>query len=148
MSRAMTAVGNDRDEVLGRRIGAGLIDLVVVVALLVVLGLLIGENETGNGRVQVSLNGGPALVWGGLSLLYYFASEAISGRTLGKRLLGIRVAAADGARAGAGKIAVRTAFRLIDGIGFYLIGLIMVLASGKRRQRLGDLAAGTNVVAG
>jgi uncharacterized RDD family membrane protein YckC len=143
----MTGVANDPTEVLGRRIGAGLVDLLVVIALLVVLGLLIGESESGNGGAQVSLNGGPALVWAALSLLYYFASEAISGRTLGKRLLGVRVAAAGGGRAGVGQIAVRTAFRLIDGIGFYLIGLIVVLVSGKRRQRLGDLAARTNVVA-
>ena len=139
---------NDRTEVLGRRIGAGLIDLMVVVALLVVLGFLIGESETGDGGAQVSLNGAPALVWAVLSLLYYFASEAITGRTLGKHLLGLRVAAADGERAGAGQIAVRTAFRLVDGIGFYLIGFIVVLASGRRRQRLGDLAARTTVVAG
>ncbi len=144
----MTGVASDPAEVLGRRIGAALVDLVVVVALVVVLGLLIGESESGNGRVQVSLNGGPALVGFALALLYYFASEAISGRTLGKRLLGVRVAAAGGGRAGVGQIAVRTAFRLIDGIGFYLIGLIVVLASGKRRQRLGDLVARTNVVAG
>jgi uncharacterized RDD family membrane protein YckC len=143
----MTGVANDPTEVLGRRIGAGLVDLLVVIALLVVLGLLIGESESGNGGAQVSLNGGPALVWAALSLLYYFASEAISGRTLGKRLLGVRVAAAGGGRAGVGQIAVRTAFRLIDGIGFYLIGLIVVLVSGKRRQRLGDLAARTTVVA-
>ncbi len=91
---------------------------------------------------------GPALVWVALSLLYHLASEAITGRTLGKRLLGRRVARTDGGRAGLGAIALRTAFRLIDGIGFYLIGLIAVLATGERRQRLGDLAAGTTVVAG
>ncbi len=106
----MTAMAHDRTEVLGRRIGAGLLDLVVVVALLVALGLLIGESETGDGSVQVSLNGAPALVWVALSLLYYFAFEAMTGRTLGKRLLGLRVAAADGGRAGAGQIAVRTTF--------------------------------------
>jgi uncharacterized RDD family membrane protein YckC len=140
-------MAHDRTEVLGRRIGAALIDLVVVVALLVVLGLLIGESETGDGAVQVSLNGRPALVWAALSLFYYFASEAMTGRTLGKRLLGLRVAAADGGRAGAGQIAIRTAFRLVDGVGFYLVGLIVVLASGRRRQRLGDLVARTIVVA-
>jgi uncharacterized RDD family membrane protein YckC len=139
---------DDPTEVLGRRIGAALIDLVVVAVLLVVLGILIGESETADGGAQVSLDGGPALLWAALSLFYYFASEAITGRTLGKRLLGLRVVAADGGRAGAGKIAIRTAFRLVDGIGFYFIGLIVVLVSGRRRQRLGDLAAQTTVVAG
>lgn len=139
---------SDPVDVLGRRIGAALVDLVVVVVLLVVLGILIGESESGDGAARVSLDGGPALVWVALSLAYYFASEAISGRTLGKRLLGVRVAAADGGRAGVGQIAMRTAFRLIDGLGFYLVGLVVLLASGKRRQRLGDLVARTTVVAG
>jgi uncharacterized RDD family membrane protein YckC len=143
----MTAMGDDRIEVLGRRIGAALLDLGVVFALLVVTGLLIGDSEAGDGSVQVSVDGVPALVWLALSLLYYFASEAITGRTLGKRLLGLRVAATDGGRAGAGQIAIRTAFRLVDGFAFYLIGLIVILATGRRRQRLGDLMARTTVVA-
>jgi uncharacterized RDD family membrane protein YckC len=144
----MTGVADDPTEVLGRRIGAALVDFLVVGVLFVVLGLLIGESESGNGGAQVSLDGAPALIWVALALLYYFASEAIGGRTLGKRLLGVRVAAAGGGRAGVGQVAVRTAFRLIDGIGFYLIGFIVVLISGKRRQRLGDLVARTHVVAG
>lgn len=109
---------------------------------------MIGESESGDGGARVSLDGGPALVWVALSLMYYFATEAATGRTLGKRLLGIRVATADGGRPGAGQVAVRTILRLIDGIAFYLVGLIVVLLTGEQRQRLGDLAARTTVVAG
>ena len=145
---ATPSVANDPTEVLGRRIGAALVDLVVVVVLLVVLGILIGDSESGNGSAQVTLDGAPALIWLALSLLYYFAFESISGRTLGKRLLGVRVAAVDGGRAGVGQVAIRTVLRLVDGVIFYLVGLIVILASGKRRQRLGDLAGRTHVVAG
>ena len=37
--------------------------------------------------------------------------------------------------------------RLIDGLFFYLVGLITILATGQRRQRLGDMAGRTRVVA-
>ena len=136
----------DSTDVLGRRIGAGLIDFVVLFVLFVVLGLLIGDSQTGDDRVSVNLNGGPALIFLALSLLYYFACEAAGGRTLGKLLLGVRVVSADGSRAGPGQVAARTALRLIDGILFYLVGLIAILATGERRQRLGDLAAKTVVI--
>ena len=53
----------------------------------------------------------------------------------------------DGSRPGAGQIATRTVLRLIDGIFFYLVGFVAILATGHRRQRLGDLAAKTTVVA-
>ena len=138
----------DQTDVLGRRIGAGLLDLIVLLVLFIVVGLLIGDTKSGDGNVSVNLGGGPSLVFLALALLYYFALETTSGRTLGKRMLGIRVVSADGGEAGAGKIAVRTVLRVIDGILFYLVGLVAVLASGARRQRLGDLAAGTLVVRG
>ena len=35
--------------------------------------------------------------------------------------------------------------RVVDGLAFYLLGLIVMLATGERRGRLGDLAAGTIV---
>jgi hypothetical protein len=44
------------------------------------------------------------------------------------------------------EIAVRTVLRVVDGVGGYIVGLIVMLGTGQRRQRLGDLAAGTIVV--
>lgn len=71
--------------------------------------------------------------------------EGIWGRTVGKLLTGIRVVAATGDPAGFGRILGRTLFRLLDGIGGYLLGFLVVVSSS-RRQRLGDLVAGTLVV--
>ena len=137
----------DPTDVLGRRIGAALLDVVVLAVLFVILGLLIGDTDSGGGNVSVNLSGGPFLLWVALSLAYYGVLEAISGQTLGKRALGIRVVGEDrSSQAGAGKIAFRTLLRLIDGLAFYLVGLVVVLVTGERRQRLGDLAAGTFVV--
>jgi uncharacterized RDD family membrane protein YckC len=68
-----------------------------------------------------------------ISLLYFFVCEALWGRTLGKRLLGLRVLMRDGGPATAKAVALRTSTRIVeDGP----IGLAVFLASGKRRGRL------------
>jgi hypothetical protein len=52
----------------------------------------------------------------------------------------------DAGPASAGAISGRTVLRLVDGLpGLYLIGVLTMVLSGRRRQRLGDLAAGTVV---
>jgi uncharacterized RDD family membrane protein YckC len=78
---------------------------------------------------------------------YYFGLEASSGATLGKRALGIRVAGVHGGVASASAIALRTALRIVDFLPLlYLVGFVAALATGRRRQRLGDLAARTSVL--
>jgi hypothetical protein len=59
----------------------------------------------------------------------------------------IRVIRTDGAPAGMREIAIRTVLRLVDMQFAFLVGLIAMLATGERRGRLGDLAAGTMIVA-
>lgn len=60
--------------------------------------------------------------------------------------LGLRVEAVDGGRPSGQAIGLRTVLRLVDGLPFlYLVGFIAMLATGSRRQRLGDLAANTRV---
>jgi len=81
----------------------------------------------------------------GWALYYYFAFESSGGQTLGKKLFKLRVLRVDGSPVGMREVAVRTVLRVIDGIGFYLVGLIVMLVTGKRRGRFGDLAAGTMV---
>ena len=80
------------------------------------------------------------------ALYYYFACESGGGQTLGKKVMRIRVVRTDGRDASMGQIAVRTVLRVIDGLFLYLVGLIVMLATGKRRGRLGDLAGDTMVV--
>ena len=131
------------DDVLGRRIAAALIDIALLTVLFVVLALTIGES----GDNTVSLDGWPFLFYLALVLLYHFVSEAIWGASLGKLLLGLRVVSRDGGRPSVGLLALRTLLRIVDWLPFfYLVGFIALLATGTRRQRLGDLAAKTRVV--
>ncbi len=132
---------------LGRRIGAALLDFVVLALVFVGVGLVGGDTSSGSGNASVTLGGAASLAFALLSLLYYGLSEALTGQTLGKKALGVRVAKVDGSTAGAGAVAIRTLLRIVDSLPLaYLVGLVAVLATGQRRQRLGDLAAGTTVV--
>jgi uncharacterized RDD family membrane protein YckC len=69
-----------------------------------------------------------------------------NGRTLGKRVVGLRVADARGLRLTFSQVLIRNLLRAVDSLPlFYLVGgTVCVLNS--RLQRLGDLAAGTIVV--
>ena len=117
-----------------RRVLAALIDLALLVPVALLMSALFGGFTAGAELLTIG--------WG---LYYYFALESSGGQTLGKRLMKIRVARADGGPLDLGRVAVRTLLRPIDGIGAYLVGLVVMLATGERRQRLGDLAAGTVV---
>jgi hypothetical protein len=80
---------------------------------------------------------------------YHFALETRDGQTIGKRRYGIRVVAADGGPASAKAVAIRSVLRVIDSLPVcYVSGLISMVRTGPaRRQRIGDIAAGTIVVA-
>ncbi len=68
------------------------------------------------------------------------------GRTVGKRILGLRVADDRGLRLRFSQVVVRNLLRVIDSLpAFYLVGGTTALLN-RRAQRLGDLAAGTVVI--
>jgi uncharacterized RDD family membrane protein YckC len=122
-----------------RRVAAALVDLVIVAAGAAAV-LLAGNALTGE---RSEVRGALGFVIIGWALYYFFATESAGGQTLGKKLMRLRVVRADGRPAGMAEIAVRTILRVVDN---YLVGLIVMLATGERRQRVGDLAAGTIVV--
>ena len=78
------------------------------------------------------------LVW----VLFYLC-EWRWGQTIGKNATGIEVRSLDGAgRLTYGQASIRNLLRIVD---FFLIGEVMI-ATGKRKQRFGDLAAKTVVI--
>jgi uncharacterized RDD family membrane protein YckC len=134
------------EDVLGLRISAALIDLIVLFVVFVVLCVTIGEARLKDG-FSFYLEGIPQLaVLLVLVFFYYFALEATFGRTVGKSLLGLQVVGPDGGRPSLGATGVRTVLRVVDWLPLlYLVGFVTMMATGSRRQRLGDLAAGTTV---
>ena len=76
--------------------------------------------------------------------LYGWLLEAAFGATLGKVLVGIQIIRTTQCSALAA-CALRNALRIVDGLGFYLIGTIVAACSGGR-QRIGDFYAQTAVI--
>ena len=139
-SSALPASGPQLDN---RRVIAGLIDLAIVAAGALAVAFaagIVGGDGTPVGLPVVAV----MTAW---ALYYYFALESGGGQTLGKKVMRIRVVRLDGSPAGMGDIAVRTVLRLIDMQFAYLVGLVVMLVTGERRARLGDLAAKTMIVA-
>ncbi len=87
-----------------------------------------------------------------LGLMLWFAiqatSEAAAGRTLGKRVFGLRVVSLEGAAPGLPASLTRSVLLFLDVfLTKGLLGAMLVLFT-RRRQRLGDLLAQTMVVDG
>ncbi len=135
----------------GSRLTAAALDalLLGLIYTLLVLGLLL--------LASIDVSGLGALVAGiligGLPLvlaLYHFAFHAFGGgQTPGKRLVGLRVAAADGSPATITQNLLRSALWPLDVFMPlplpFMLGLTTI-ALTERRQRIGDLVAGTLVL--
>ena len=78
--------------------------------------------------------------------LYFVLLEASAGRTVGKRLLRLRVVREGGERAGLVRSLARNVLRVVDGLPTLgLLGVILISLTSER-TRVGDLVAGTRVV--
>lgn len=153
-------------DVVGRRMGAFFVDSVVVFAVFYA-GIRVFGNDPGVGTPAVVLGFflwfvfsvfgfTPLLVLYGFSPRWYFTAVAIwavygtvaegaFGQTPGKRFFDIVVTNEEGEPCSVRAAGTRNLLRVVDGLFFYGLGL-MVLAVTTRRQRLGDLLADTVVV--
>ena len=128
------------------RFVAVLIDGIILIPLLLVLALVFGDrystSQNGTHTVGITAGGWWPLL---MILAYYVASEALTGKTIGKRAVGLRVVDASGQPLGLGQALVRNVLRIVDAILFYLVAAISVWTSSER-QRIGDRVANTIVV--
>lgn len=120
---------------------AWLVDLAIRGAALIVLSFpLMLLDELGRGLYLALMF---LLNWA-----YAIVLEAVWGQTLGKRAMGLRVIARDGAPVGWNGAVTRNLLRTVDMLPFgYAVGLVSSLFDAHGR-RLGDLVAGTLVVHG
>jgi uncharacterized RDD family membrane protein YckC len=86
----------------------------------------------------------------GFSVAFFFLNnvllEGLTGASVGKHIVGLRVVRRDGSKPGIGWAALRTLLLWIpDGILGGIVGLIVASINGDH-QRVGDMAAGTYVV--
>jgi uncharacterized RDD family membrane protein YckC len=131
--------------VTGRRILAFIID--GIVASLMYFVVVAATGRLGHApRWDLGFFNGQRILSTLLLGLYYLMFEGLLGATPGKLVAGIRVVQEEtGAVPGLGRAFLRTLLRLVDGLGGYLVGFIVVLVS-RKRQRLGDMVARTLVV--
>lgn len=137
---------NASDQVLGRRIVAALLDILLLGMVFVLLGIITGGAHSGSSSASVTLGAGGTVVFFVIVGTYYFGCESTTGQTIGKRLVGIRVKNDDGTPASTRGVAIRTILRIVDVLPLlYLVGFVVMMATGVRRQRVGDLAGRTIV---
>jgi len=135
-------------DVTGRRVGAGLIDIGIVVALLFLIAGIFGTDAGPDASVTARLGPRDRALFFILTFAYFFGTEAVWAQTLGKRALNLHVRAVDGSKPTSTAVLVRNVLRFVDWLPFlYIVGAIAVFTTGPKRQRIGDLAAKTRVVA-
>jgi len=121
------------------RILAGLIDLVIIAAYCIAIGLFISALNIEIGFAA------QMILFFLIPVSYYLLSEMyMNGQTVGKRQMSIRVARIDGAQPTFSNYLLRWMLFFVDA-GFMCIGVLVMLFTEKG-QRLGDLAAGTIVI--
>lgn len=161
-------------KVIGRRVGAILIDSLIVFAFNAIVFFLMAQTEEdivrglGEGDIdlttstyfnldlgddQYSLVGSDFTIWllitSAVGILYWMVLPGLKGWTVGKLITGIRVVKDDGTcPAGVGKNVVRQLLWIADYFPYfipYLTGFIVALTND-RNKRVGDIVAGTLVV--
>lgn len=124
-------------EVIGRRLAAFGIDLLLVGGGILAVGRLIATLDPPHARdLWLAFN----VVFG---LAYFIYLEGSYGQTVGKTLVNVVVVTEDGQPIDYAKAAGRTFLRFVDWILF--VGLISMLLT-ERHQRPGDMSADTVVV--
>lgn len=161
--------------VVGRRVVAAIIDLIIASIIFFVLGLLTGVRQDQvhttkrvyativgprNGQVvhewenenittsRVSLVGIRSLICYLIVFTYYWLPEFLIGATVGKLAMAIRVRKSDGTKISIAQALIRNLLRVVDAFPFfipYLLGFIVILTT-PHKQRVGDLAAKTFVI--
>ena len=152
----------DPTNVVGRRVGALLIDGLIVAAITAAAWFATTEEVSGAciaGGIEVGGNcrgftedssgrGIFILISLAASLIVYWIMPGLTGTSPGKSALGIRIIARDGGKPGLGRALVRYLMWIVDSFPYiipYLTGFITALVDDQHR-RLGDRVAGTLVV--
>jgi uncharacterized RDD family membrane protein YckC len=148
VTRSSGAGCESRAARLGDRLIATILDSIVQLSASAVISTWCFLRWGFTSGAELQLTTASLVIAGTLSALTVFAYlcllEAAWGATLGKVLAGIRVVGTS-SRSALTASAIRNSLRIIDGIGFYLVGATVAECS-RLHRRLGDMVAGTVVV--
>lgn len=124
-----------------KRIFAGLIDQILIYGFM----LMAYSNILHLNVNDIKINNQQLIYFFVFSFLYFFISEYLFQKTIGKKILNLKVIEENKSKLSFKSSFIRNLIRPIDSIGLYLFGLIFISLT-KKSQRLGDLAAKTQVV--
>jgi uncharacterized RDD family membrane protein YckC len=125
---------------LGDRIVGAIIDYIVVIAYIIIMLAAFVFRNSGMSTYIIILMFLPVVFYDLISELL------LNGQSLGKKVMGIKVISISGEQPSVSQYLIRWVFRLIDfTFSSNMVAVIMVAATEKK-QRLGDLIAGTVLV--
>ena len=127
-----------QDDVILARAGAFVVDHVISIVLASALGIATIVTVESMALTYVAILAG--------LLGYFIVLEGLTGQTIGKALFGLVVVTIDGDPITFRHSVIRNVLRLIDSVMNYAVALVVMLTN-EDRQRIGDMAAGTIVVA-
>jgi uncharacterized RDD family membrane protein YckC len=141
---------------IGQRILAYIADGFILSIILTIIGIggLLATGGTamltgGSEAAVSSLGIGLILIYAAgmvLPILYFIGLPARNGKTLGKKLLGIKIVKEDGSPIGVKASAIRYLLLMVDMLPTLFIVGFYYMKNSDRNQRLGDKVAGTVVI--
>ena len=103
-----------REDVLGLRVAAAVIDLALLAGLFLIIASAAGLVAAVGGSFSIWLSSAWRAAFAAVAGLYYFVLETVSGQTAGKRLLGVQVCGPRRTRPSARAVTGRTLLRVVD----------------------------------
>lgn len=126
---------------LGERIAARLIDLGIFFVLYILFILIVVN--LGSGTAVTTM----IVIVLSLYVFYNLICEIfMTGQSVGKRLMKIKVISLDGSQPTLGQYFIRWVFRIVDFAITGQVGGLICIALTENKQRVGDLVAGTTVI--
>ncbi len=134
---------------VGERILSQILDFLVIIAYSLVMSYIVSKSGLESYIVSMdywSVRAIYIILY--LPVFFYtLIQESIwEGRTIGKRIMKLKVIKIDGYQAGFGDYLIRWLFRLVEVLPpLSVVGLIAIIFND-RNQRIGDMGAGTSVI--
>ncbi len=132
---------------VGPRAAAFLIDWLLFAFMIAVVWIASGGvNSSAENGILKNTNTGLSLVITAAALVYFGGLESAWGSTVGKRVIGLRVAMVSGGQVTGRAVTLRTLGRVIDCFLLTPIIAAIFVWFSPRNQRLGDRWGGTIIV--
>ncbi|GAC1450445.1 MAG: RDD family protein [Chitinophagaceae bacterium] len=129
---------------VGERMVAWLADLGIFIAYFILLTSLIGISQAGS---FIEKNPWIALLLIFPFVFYNLACDIwLDGQTIGKKAMKLKVISLNGEQATMGQYLIRWLFRMLDIYFFYGLPALIAVAASVKKQRIGDMVAGTAVI--